>query len=329
MAIIDVHNHYYPPAFIDALRKGPSVITVEEDAEGNPVLVSPGDKNFAVRGHRDIAYRERAIAAAGVDMQVITLTAPGTTMEAPERSAHHASLVNDALAQIRSERPRHFAALATLPLNDPRASIAEFARALSLGFPGAMVYANVNGVALHDERYWPLWERANEVGAVIHIHPNYPAGVEAMQEYWLMPLVGFMFDTTLAAAGLVFSGVVSRYPRIRWILGHLGGAIPYLAERLDRGFEAYPECRVNIDRAPSEYLRQFFYDTVNFDPKALRLAVEFAGVSQLLAGSDYPHLISSMSKMQESIGALPLSEDDKARILGGNAGQLYGIALSR
>lgn len=326
--IIDVHNHYYPPAFIDALRKGPSVMTIEDDAEGNPVLVSPGDKNFAVRGHRDIAYRERAIVAAGVDMQVITLTAPGTTLEAPERSAQHARLVNDALAQIISERPNRFTALATLPLNNPTATVAEFDRAMSLGFKGCLVYGNVNGVALHDDRYAPLWERANAAGAVIHIHPNYPAGVEAMKEYWLMPLVGFMFDTTLAAAGLVFSGVVERNPRIRWILGHLGGAIPYLAERLDRGFEAYPECRVHIARPPSEYLKKFFYDTVNFDPKALRLAVEFAGVSQLLAGSDYPHLISSMEKMQASIAAMGLSPNETARILGGNAQQLYGIATA-
>lgn len=324
--IIDVHNHYYPPAFIDALRKGPSVMSVEDDADGNPVLVSPGDKNFAVRGHRDIAYREQAIAAAGVDMQVITLTAPGTTLEPPERSVQLAKLVNDALAQIIAERPKRFTALATLPLNNPNATVAEFDRVMALGFKGCMVYGNVNGVALHDERYTPLWERANSAAAVIHIHPNFPAGVEAMQEYWLMPLVGFMFDTTLAAAGLVFSGVVERHPRIRWILGHLGGAIPYLAERLDRGFEAYPECRVHIARPPSEYLEKFFYDTVNFDPKALRLAVEFAGVSQLLAGSDYPHLISSMTKMQESIAALGLSASDTARILGGNAQALYGIA---
>jgi aminocarboxymuconate-semialdehyde decarboxylase len=170
-----------------------------------------------------------------------------------------------------------------------------------------------------------LWERANEAGAIIHIHPNYPAGVEAMQEYWLMPLVGFMFDTTLAAAGLVFSGVVARNPRISWILGHLGGAIPYLAERLDRGFDAYPECRVHIDRPPSTFLKKFFYDTVNFDVDALRLAVAFAGPGQLLAGSDYPHLISSMSRMKESIAALKLSDADTARILGGNAQKLYGI----
>jgi len=261
-------------------------------------------------------------------MQVITLTAPGTTMEAPERSAHHARLVNDALAQIKSERPNHFTALATLPLNNPKASLDEFDRAMSLGFKGVMVYGNVNGVALHDERYWPLWERANDRGAIVHIHPNYPAGVEAMQEYWLMPLVGFMFDTTLAAAALVFSGVVERNPRIRWILGHLGGAIPYLAERLDRGFEAYPECRVNIDRLPSEYLKSFFYDTVNFDANALRLAVQFAGAGQLLAGSDYPHLISSMAKMRESIGTIGLSSADTASILGGNAQQLYELNKS-
>lgn len=324
--IIDVHNHYYPPAFIDALRTGPSILTVEEDEDGNPVLVSPGDKNFAVRGHRDIAYREQVIAHAGVDMQVITLTAPGTTMEEPGRSAYLASLVNDALATIKAERARHFTALATLPLNDPAASVREFDRVMQMGFVGCMVYANVNGAALHDPRYYPLWERASESNAVIHIHPNYPAGVEAMQDYWLMPLVGFMFDTTLAAAGLVFSGVVERFRGIRWVLGHLGGAIPYLAERLDRGFEAYPECRVNISRAPSEYLKRFYYDTVNFDPNALRLAVEFAGSSQLLAGSDYPHLISSMARMKESIGMLPIAAAEKSMILGGNAARLYRVA---
>jgi aminocarboxymuconate-semialdehyde decarboxylase len=323
--IIDVHNHYYPPEFIAAIRKGPSKYAVETDQDGNPVLVSPGDKNFVVPGHRDIEYREKVIAEAGIDMQVITLTAPGSTMEEPKQSAYFASLVNDCLAKIKSERSRHFTSLATLPLNDPEATVKEFDRAMSLGFAGVMVYASVNGMALHQPRYFPLWERANEVSAVVHIHPNYPAGVEAMQEYWLMPLVGFMFDTTLAAAGLVFAGIPKRYPRIQWILGHLGGAIPYLAERLDRGFEAYPECRVHIDRHPSDYLKAFYYDTVNFDTRALGLATEFAGSSQLLAGSDYPHLISSMSKMKESIGALPISAAEQSMILGGNAARLYGI----
>jgi aminocarboxymuconate-semialdehyde decarboxylase len=156
------------------------------------------------------------------------------------------------------------------------------------------------------------------------IHPAHPVGVESMTDYWLMPLIGFLMDTTLAAAKLVFSGVPKRFPGIRWVLAHLGGAIPYLAERLDRGFEAFRECRRNIDRPPSEYLRQFYFDTVNFDPAALRLAIEFAGVDHILAGSDYPHQIGSLEKMLASIKALKLPAADEARILSGNARALLG-----
>jgi aminocarboxymuconate-semialdehyde decarboxylase len=122
----------------------------------------------------------------------------------------------------------------------------------------------------------------------------------------------------------VFSGVVERFPRIRWVLGHLGGATPYLAERLDRGFEAYPACRQHIARPPSEYLRRFFYDTVNFDVRALRLAVEFAGPAQLVAGSDYPHQIGSLEKMRSSIEAVGLAPRDREAVLGGNAPRLLG-----
>ena len=155
-------------------------------------------------------------------------------------------MINDAFARVVRERSGRFVALATLPLNDPPASVVELERAMkTLGMPGAMVFSNVNHVALADERFWPLWKKADELGAVIYIHPTDPAGVEAMLDYWLMPLVGFLFDTTLAAAKLVFSGVVDRHPNIRWVLTHMGGAIPYLAERLDRGYRAFADCRAH------------------------------------------------------------------------------------
>jgi aminocarboxymuconate-semialdehyde decarboxylase len=258
-------------------------------------------------------------------MQVITLTTPGTHIEEPARAAALARLVNDAFARVVAERGSRFTALATLPLNDPTASVIEFERATTeLGFRGAMLFSNVNGVALADERYWPLYERASDRKAVLYIHPVHPLGVEAMTDYWLMPLVGFLMDTTLAAAKLVFAGVPKRFPGIRWVLGHLGGAIPYLVERLDRGFEAFRECRRNIDRAPSTYLREFYYDTVNFDPAALRLAISFAGVDHILAGSDYPHQIGSLEKMLASIRGLHLAPVDEEKILGGNTRRLLG-----
>jgi aminocarboxymuconate-semialdehyde decarboxylase len=297
------------------------------DAEGNPWLHYPGDYNIAVRGHRDIDYRAGVLAEHGVDTQVITLTTPGTHVESPANAVRLAALVNDAFADVVRRFHGRYAALATLPLNDPAASVREFERACGqLGMRGAMLFSNVNGIALADVRFWPLYEVANARDAVLHIHPTNPVSVEAMTDYWLMPLVGFLFDTTLAAAKLVFSGVVERFPRIRWVLGHLGGAIPYLAERLDRGYRAFSECRANISKPPSEYLKQhFYYDTVNFDVSALKLAISFAGHDHILAGSDYPHQIGSIPRMLESLQGLPIPEAQKQAILGGNAARLLAL----
>src|SRR5579871_1118910 len=279
MRVIDFHNHYYPPAYLDALRSGSSAVQVTTDSEGNPVLHYPGDYNVAVRGHRDIDYREQVLIEHGISTQILTLTTPGTHVEVPHTAARLASLVNDAFADVVARKKGRFAALATLPLNDPRASAAEFERATrQLGFRGAMLFSNVNGMPLSDERLWPLYEAANDRGAVLYIHPTNPVDVDDMKRYWLMPLAGFLFDTTLAAAGLVFSGAVERFPRIRWVLCHLGGTIPYLVERLDRGYEAFPECRANISKRPSEYLEDFYYDTVNFNPRAIKLAISQAGL---------------------------------------------------
>src|SRR5215469_3020063 len=317
MPIVDFHNHYYPPKYIQALERGPSAVRITHDDAGNPWLHYPGDYNIAVRGHRDIDFREQVLRETGVDTQVITLTTPGTHVETPATAARLATLVNDCFAQVLADKRGRFVALATLPLNDPAASVNELRRAVEqLHFRGAMVFSNINGVALWDQRFWKLYELADELGAVLHIHPTNPVGVEAMLDYWLMPLVGFLFDTTLAAAGLVFSGVAERFPRIRWVLGHLGGAIPYLGERLDRGYEAFAECRQNIKQPPTTYLKRFYYDTVNFDPRALELAVAFAGASQVLAGSDYPHQIGSIEKMLKSLEAAHISDVDRKRILG-------------
>lgn len=324
--LLDVHNHFYPSSYIDAIRSAPSNVRVSIDAEGNPLLHYPGDYNVAVRGHRDIDYRARVLAESGVDTQVISLTTPGTHIESPATAARLASLVNDAFTRVVADHRGRFLAYATLPLNDPCASVRELKRACNeLGMRGALIFSNINGVALADQRYWPLYEVANSLDAILHIHPTTPVGVEAMTEFWLMPLVGFLMDTTLAAAKLVFGGVPEKFPRIRWVLSHLGGAIPYLAERLDRGFHSFRECRTNIDRPPSDYLKRFYYDTVNFDANALQLAIAFAGADHLLAGSDYPHQIGSVASMLASLRALPISEADRGQILGGTAARLFGV----
>jgi aminocarboxymuconate-semialdehyde decarboxylase len=326
MPVVDVHNHFYPPEYLAALEPAGSALRITHDAEGNPVVHYPGDYNVIVRGHRDIAYRQAVLDREGIDVQVISLTTPGTHVETPTIAARLATITNDAFAKVQAERPTRFVSLATLPLCDPQASLAEFVRATGpLKMPGAMLFSNVNGTGLDDPRFWPIYEAANDRESVLMIHPTFPLGVEAMREYWLMPLNGFLFDTTLAASKLVFSGVVRRYPRIKWVLGHLGGTIPYLAERLDRGWRAFKECRMHIDEPPTTYLkRHFYYDTVNFAAGPLKLAIDFAGADHVLAGSDYPHQIGSIPLMLEAVRALPISHSQRDGILGGNALGLLG-----
>ncbi len=326
MRVIDFHNHFYPPEYVEAVREGPSNVKVTSDSSGNPLLHYPGDYNILVPGHRDIGFRAQVLDKAGVTTQVLSLTTPGVHVEAPRRSVELARLVNDRYAEIAEGSRGRFTALATLPLNEPSACADELERALvRLGLRGAMLFSNVNGTALSDRRYFPLYERANSLDAVFFIHPTSPVGVEAMTEYWLMPLIGFTMDTTLAAAKLVFSGVAARFPRIKWVLAHLGGAIPYIAERLDRGYRAFKECREHIDRPPSDYLKEFYFDTVNFDRGALRLAIEFAGAGHLVAGSDYPHQIGSLDKMVESVKGLDIPDSQKSAILSENAAHLLKL----
>jgi len=326
MAIIDFHNHFYPPQYLKAIQDGPSNIKVTFDADNNPLLHYPGDYNIVVPGHRDIDFRAEVLKKAGIDKQILSFTTPGTHVESPARSVELARIVNESFAKIVDDRPDRFAALATLPLNDPEASVAELKYAFDeLGFRGVMLFSNINGISLSDQRFWPLYEKADQLNAAFYIHPSFPVGVEAMTDYWLMPLIGFPFDTTLAAAKLVFSGVVEKFPRIKWVLAHLGGAIPYLAERLDRGYFAFKECREHISEPPSEYLKNFYYDTVNFDARALQLAIDFAGAHHLVAGSDYPHRIGSLEQMVSSIEKLDISSHEKADIFSENATRLLGL----
>jgi len=325
MSIIDFHNHVYPQEYVDEIQKGPSAYSVTFDSDNNPVLHSPGDYNILVPGHRLMDFRQTVLHQAGLDKQIISLTAPGTLIETPERSTELCRKVNDNFAKIQSDYEA-FPALATLPLNSPHAAVAELERAISeLGLKGATLFSNANGVALSDKRFWPLYEKASDLNVVFFIHPTYPVGVEAMTEYMLMPLVGFLADTTLAAASLVFSGVIEKFTNIKWVLGHLGGAVPYLSERFDRGYEAFEQCRKNISKPPSEYLKNFYYDTVNFDVNALQFAIDFAGSDHLVAGSDYPHQIGSIEKMLASIEKLNISQEEKTGILGGNAEKLLGL----
>jgi aminocarboxymuconate-semialdehyde decarboxylase len=167
--------------------------------------------------------------------------------------------------------------------------------------------------------YRPFFEEANRMNLCIFLHPMLPANPEPYTEYVLGPLVGFPFDTTLAVARMCFDGMLRELPNIRWIIGHLGGAIPYLMERLDSGYRDFAECRVNIDQPPSAYLKKLYYDTVTFSSYNLRLARDLAGVDHMVMGSDYPHLLGSIERSVSSIEELAIPEHEKQKIFSSTA----------
>lgn len=243
------------------------------------------------------------------------------------RDRHLAQIVNDSFAEIQPQYPTRFCPLATLPLQDPQAAADELERAVTkLGLRGAMLFANVNGKPIHHKAYWPLYETAARLDVPLMIHPTSPPGVEAYQEYRTTALVGFLVDTTLAITLLMFEGVLAKFPSIKFVLGHLGGTIPYIAERIDRGYEAYPEVRTNIPEKPSFYFkRNCYYDTVAFEPNALQFAINFAGAEHVVLGSDYPHQIGDMEKAVKVIENLPNASDARTAILGGNARRLLKL----
>ena len=324
--IVDVHNHYYPPRYLAELERAGSGVRVAHDAQGRMLVHYPGDYNVVALGHRDLDERIRVMDEHGIDVQAISLTTPGVHVEEPKRGLTLARLVNDEFAEAMVRYPGRFAPLAALPLHDPAASVDELERAVTqLGLRGALLFSNVNGRSLDDPAYFPLFEKLAQLGVPALIHPTNPANIDAIADYRLTAIVGFLFDTTTAALRLVFAGVLERLPTLKLMLGHLGGTIPYVIERADRGYEAYDECRVHISRPPSAYFRQMYYDTVNFNADALRLALAFAGAERIVFGSDYPHQVGSVRKALDTLRGLELSGTQRAALLGGTARKLLGV----
>ncbi|MBI5876475.1 MAG: amidohydrolase [Chloroflexi bacterium] len=322
---IDTHTHHYPMPYLDEIERHPSpACSVTRDPSGRRLVHYAGDYNIVADGHIDLEARLSEMERTGVDMGVLTLTTPGVHVEERTRGIQLAQIVNDSYGEVQKQYPDRFVCLATLPLQDPAASAIELERAVTkLGLRGAMLFANVNGKPIHHKAYWPIYETAERLNVPLMIHPTSPPGVEAFQEYRTTALVGFLLDTTLCITLLMFEGVMEKYPKIKFMLSHLGGTIPYIAERIDRGYDAYPEVRVNLSQQPSFYFkRNCYYDTVAFEPRALQFAIEFAGADHMTLGSDYPHQIGDMEKSVKVIENLPIDNAVRERIFGGTASQL-------
>jgi aminocarboxymuconate-semialdehyde decarboxylase len=317
----DLHTHYYPDAFFRLIEQVRGAFSFGTDPTGRTIIRYRGSRFFGITPPMtDPALRIEDMDRVGIDVEVLSLSTPNVYFAPPERQAEVARLVNDAYAELAARHPKRFKGFASIPMDDPDAALRELERTQGeLRMNGVIVLSNINGRALTDARYRPFFVECDRRRVCVFIHPMIPASAEPFSEFVLGPIIGFPFDTTLAVARLCYAGVFRELPNIRWILGHLGGAVPYLMERMDNGWRDFAECRANIDELPSVYLKRLYYDTVSFSAPSLRLARELVGADHLVMGSDYPHLLGSIERAVSSVEALDVPTVDKDRIFSGTA----------
>jgi aminocarboxymuconate-semialdehyde decarboxylase len=319
---IDVHNHFYPDRFLKQLEKDGSAagVTVERDEWGRQVIAQRGNRVVTITPPmNNVEQRIEDMDQIGFDVQILTLSIPSVDIFPVEVGETLAKVVNDEIAQICQDHPNRFIAFATLPFLDPYRTVKELERCIDeLKFQGACIGSNINGMGLDNKILYPFYERISEYDLPIHIHPRAPMDKEAYKDYRLGPMIGFEMDLCVAVVRLIMGGVMDRYPNLKFIVSHLGGAIPYLAERIQNCYEAYPECQENISGPAKDYLKRFYYDTVSFFEPALMCAYSFVGAERLVLGSDYPHVIGDIREAITSIEQLDISKADKEMIFSGN-----------
>ncbi len=322
---IDVHTHFYPRGYLDRLRTV-SDIEMRRDPEGRETIYEHGARVVTLtRPMEDIDVRLEEMDRVGLDVAVLSVSIPNVYFADPAEAPDLCREANEGLLGILERAPGRFRAWASVPLQNPAMAVQELEFSRQTGMVGVVLGTNIRGKSLTDPAWRPFFEACDAYGTVIFFHPMSPADGALYRQYALAPLLGFINDTNVAIASLIFDGFFDRYPHIRVIVPHLGGALPYLAERLDNGYRAYPECRAHIEDLPSTYLKRLYYDTVSFHAPALQCAIDTVGVDHLLLGSDAPHVIGDLPRAIETVEALPLDEGAREAILSGNARTLLGL----
>jgi len=317
----DLHTHFYTQDYFDRIRDLPSEFSFDKSPTGQTIITFRGARFFGVTpAMTDVAKRIEDMDRVGIDVEVVSLSTPNVFFTDAKHQPEVARMINDAYASLISSRPTRFKGFASIPMDAPDEALKELHRAIDeLQLNGVVLLSNIGGKPLTSPEYRPFFDEANRMGLCIFIHPMIPLNSEPFREYVLGPIVGFPFDTTLAVARMCYSGMFEEFTNIRWIIGHLGGAVPYLMERMDNGFRDFAECREKIEKLPSVYLKQLYYDTVSFSPYTLKMVRDMVGADHMVMGSDYPHLLGSIDRAVSSIEGLQVTEQEKEEIFSGNA----------
>jgi len=326
---IDVHAHILTEEMMRLMRKEAPTLAIElRRIDDSAAVLQFGDitQNPFPRGAWDLDWRFRDMDRYEVGLQLLS-NVPHTFLYDKEASlaAICAEIQNNEIASLVRKYPDRFLGLATLPMQAPERAAQELRRAIvSCGLVGVQIGSNVQSRNLDDPSLEPVWAVAHELGAFVLIHPHRIAAGDRLKSYYLKNLIGNPLDTTIAAASLIFGGVIERYPGINFCFSHGGGFVPYQAGRFMHGWDVRPEPKQFLDKGPAESLGRIYYDTILHSEDALRFLIGSVGADHVLLGSDYPFDMAYLDGVRQ-LRSLVIPENQQALILGDTARTLLGI----
>jgi len=339
MKKIDFETHFATQEWIDALYQNKTYPRLEENKAKKTrrlyfteTAVEPFSDVLLGRLLDIGANRIKEMDDAGIDMQVLSLTAPGIEQFDPKIGARLAQQSNDALAQIIGRHPERFTGFAALPAKDPDAAIKELQRAVKdLGLIGWKTHSNYGDAYLDDKRFWPILAKAEELDVPIYLHPTAPM-ISQLQTYGFALAgapFGFGVETAMVMMRLILSGVFDTFPNLKIILGHLGEGLPFVLQRIDfpyvrPHFKNDPGARPDLNKKPSEYLRHNMWVTTsgNYLQPAFMCTKEALGIDRILLSTDYPY--EDAGECMQFLESLPLSATEKEKIYHQNA-RVFGL----
>ena len=328
---VDIHAHALIEEVEVAVRAHPqwrremeqaARLTGEASLQRNRQLMT---NEWMPRSTR-IETRIAAMDKMGIDVQAVSVVPTQYYYWADrDLAAKLVSAANARIAETCSARPDRLVGLGTVALQHRDLAVAQLEHAVrGLGLKGVIVSTAVNGTELADPRHLPFWTKAEELGALVFIHPMGCSLGERLVPFYLSNLIGNPAETTIALAHLIFSGIFDRLPKLKVCAAHGGGYFPFYSSRFDHGWRVRPEahtCRL----APSEYLKRIWFDSLVYTPEHLEFLIKQAGPSQVVLGTDFPFDMGVDDPIARLEAIALLSDGDRIAIRGGNAARLLGL----
>jgi aminocarboxymuconate-semialdehyde decarboxylase len=326
---VDTHSHILIP-------EAAKYIAPLYDLGNIPFARYTSDETRKIQGQQDadrtvaltdVADRIAVLDTQNIDIQVVA-PVPNQCyyMARGDHAAKVSRMVNDGMAAWVAERPDRFAGLGTAPMQEPQIAASELEYAVgTLGLKGVQILTNVEGEEISSDRFAPFWAKAEELGAVVMLHPLGFTHSQRFGEYYFANVIGNPLDTTVALHYIIFSGLLERHPRLKIFAVHGGGFLPAYSGRIDHAWGARKDAEGGLPKAPTEYLKKMFFDTTVFTPHQLEYLVENYGEDHIVMGTDYPYDMAEYFPVEHIVSAPSLTDKQKAAVAGETAIKLFSL----